>query len=125
MSGYLRTASECLNTLIERGLDRYGRVRSPIWMSILDVETLDCPPDPLPLDERTRVGRRGRRAPAGGNLNLDQPMIRAADLLTRLTGEARFREAADEYIGYYLDHFVDPQTGLILTCVGQVWLGRG
>jgi len=82
-------------------------------MAILDVETLDSPHNPLPLDEHVRVGRRGRRAPAGSNLNLDQAMIRAAYRLTELTGDARYQTAAEQYIVYYLDHFIDPQTKLV------------
>jgi len=113
MTEYLETASQCVETLIEKGTDRYGRIHSPIWMAILDVETLDSPHNPLPLDEHVRVGRRGRRAPAGSNLNLDQAMIRAAYRLTELTGDARYQTAAEQYIVYYLDHFIDPQTKLV------------
>lgn len=112
-TGYLESVRRTLDTLIDRGADRYGRVHAPIWMAILDVETLDSPRHPPPLDEATRVQRRGRRAPGGGNLFLDGAMLRAADRLSALTGEARYRAAAERYVGYYLRHFVDPQTGLI------------
>ncbi|HEU5081252.1 MAG TPA: hypothetical protein VFT72_18715 [Opitutaceae bacterium] len=110
---YLGPVCATLDTLIERGTDRYGLVHSPIWMSILDVETLGCPRDPLALDEDIRVQRRGRRAPGGGNLFLDQAMLRAAEGASELTGNARYLAAARSYATYYLEHFVDSQTGLI------------
>ena len=110
---YLDPVRATLDTIITRGTDRYGVVHSPIWVSILDVETLDCPWGPLSLDEADRVQRRGRRAPAGSNLFLDQAMLRAAQRLSLLTGEARYEQAATDYVKYYLQHFVDSQTGLI------------
>jgi uncharacterized protein YyaL (SSP411 family) len=67
----------------------------------------------LPLDENERVARRGRRSPRGSNLFLDQSTIRGACRLTDVTGDLKYRDAADAYIGYYLDHFINSETGLI------------
>ena len=50
---YTSYVEECLNTLIENGTDGYGEKKSPIFVSILDLDTLTCPQDPLPLDEST------------------------------------------------------------------------
>lgn len=112
-STYLAPVCATLDALIEHGTDRYGIVHSPIWMSILDAETLESPRHPLALDEDIRVQRRGRRAPGGSNLFLDQAMIRAARRLGEMTGQLHYAEAARHYAGYYLQHFVDSQTGLI------------
>ncbi len=81
-------------------------------MSILDVETLDSPRDPLPLDEGARVERRGRRAFGGSNLFLDQAIIRAALRWSKITGDARYENAARDYARSHPGHFVDSQTGL-------------
>lgn len=112
-AGWLAPVAATLDTLATHGTDRYGIVHSPVWMSILDVETLDSPRHPLPLDEAVRVQRRGRRAPGGCNLFLDQAMLCAARRLAALTGDARHDEAARRYAKYYLEHFVDSQTGLL------------
>lgn len=110
---YLSPVRTTLDTILRHGTDRYGIVHSPIWMSILEVETLESPRHPLALDEDVRVQRRGRRAPGGSNLFLDQPMFRAAERLSELTGDATFIDGARRYASYYLGHFIDPQTGLI------------
>lgn len=112
-SGYLEPVHATLGHLIQQGTDRYGLVHSPIWMSILDTETLESPRDPLPLDEGVRVQRRGRRAPGGSNLFLDQAMLRAARRLSERSDHPDYEEAAQRYVRYYLSHFVDSQTGLI------------
>ncbi len=112
---YLDYARECIDLLIEHGTDRYGKVHSPILMNILDVRTRDCPQDPLPLDETFRVTRRGRRGPAGANLYADQPTVRTLYDLTRVTGDARYREFAHRSLGYYLTHLVDEK--------GLLWWG--
>jgi hypothetical protein len=112
-SDWLAPVRATLDSLSLHGTDRYGIVHSPIWMSVLDAETLESPRHPLPLDEDVRVQRRGRRAPGGSNLFLDQAMLRAARRVSELTGRAQYEEAAQHYVSYYLEHFIDSQTGLI------------
>lgn len=112
-SNWLAPVCATLNSLARHGTDRYGIVHSPIWMAVLDAETLEAPRHPLPLDEDVRVQRRGRRAPGGSNLFLDQAMLRAARRVSELTDQAHYVEAAQRYAAYYLEHFIDSQTGLI------------
>ncbi len=104
---YAEYVAECIDLLIEHGTDRYGKVRSPVLMSILDVRTRACPESPLPFDERFRVIRRGRRAPDGANLYLDQPTIRAMSTLSRLTGDRKYAAFAEKSLSYYLTNLVD------------------
>jgi hypothetical protein len=104
---YREYVRECLDLLIEHGTDRYGEVKSPILVNILDVRTRECPENPLRLDEPWRVIRRGRRGPAGANLYPDQPTIRAMKALSRITGDARYTDAAEAYLRYYLENLVD------------------
>ena len=112
---YLDYARECLDLLIAHGMDRYGTTHSPILMSILDVRTRQCPPDPLTLDEPLRVTRRGRRNPAGANLYTDQPTLRALHALSKVTGDAQYAAAATRCVDYYLKHLVDDK--------GLLWWG--
>lgn len=104
---YLDYVRECVDLLIEHGTDRYGPVHSPMLMNILDVRTRECPADPLPLDERFRVTRRGRRGPSGGNLYSDLPTIAAMVRLSRVTGEDRYRQFAAKSAGHTLTELVD------------------
>ncbi|MBM3892397.1 MAG: hypothetical protein FJ388_25050, partial [Verrucomicrobia bacterium] len=98
---------ECLDLLISRGTDRYGKVHAPILVSILDVRTRECPENPLPLDEKFRVIRRERRGPAGANLYFDQSTLRAMLALSRISGDKRYAEFADQCTGYWMKHLVD------------------
>jgi len=104
---YVDYARECIDLLISHGTDRYGEVHSPMLMNILDVRTRACPRDPLPLDEEFRVGRRGRRGPAGGNLYMDQPTIRAMVALSGVTGERRYAAFAERCLQYTMKNLVD------------------
>jgi len=104
---YLDYARECVELLIRHGTDRYGEVHSPLLMNILDVRTRACPEDPLVLDEPYRVTRRGRRGPAGGNLYLDQPTIRAMFVLSRITGDPQYADFARKCAGHTMTHLVD------------------
>ncbi len=112
---YVEYVRECVDLLIEHGTDRYGKVHSPILMNILDVRTRACPADPLPLDERFRVIRRGRRGPGGANLYLDQPTIRTMMALTQVTGQTKYADFARRSLSYTLKHLVDDK--------GLLWWG--
>ena len=104
---YLDYARECVEVLIARGTDRYGEVHSPMLMGILDVRTRSCPENPLPLDEAFRVSRRGRRGPAGGNLYMDQPTIRAMAVLSKVTGDGRYAAFAEKCLNHTMTELVD------------------
>ncbi len=104
---YASYVRSCISNLIEYGTDRYGKVHSPILVSILDTKTRTCPKNPEALDEAFRVTRRGRRNPAASDLETDQELIAAMHALSALTGEKRFSEAADRYCRYFMKNLVD------------------
>ena len=55
-----------LDTLIERGTDRYGPVESPMLMAVIDLNTLDSPARPELYDSLIRLeGRLHRRGERG------------------------------------------------------------
>jgi len=110
--GYVRS---CLDMLMDQGTDRYGKVHSPILVSILDVRTHHCPENPRAFDEAVRVSRRGRRAPAGANLYLDLPLFHTCYDVSRLPGNEKYADFANKSIGYYLQHLVDEK--------GFIWWG--
>lgn len=106
-NGYLHYVTKCLDTLMERGTDRYGASHAPILVSILDVETRQCPRDPAALDEAWRVTRRERRNPAGANLLADQPLLKTMAAATIVTGDGKYRQFAGNYIDWYLKNLID------------------
>ena len=114
-TNYLFYVTNCLDTLMAYGTDRYGARPAPILVSILDVETRQCPSNPAALDEEWRVSRRERRNPAGANLLTDQPTLKTFYAVSRLTGQAKYARFADEYVRWYLDHLVDEK--------GFIWWG--
>jgi uncharacterized protein YyaL (SSP411 family) len=76
-------------------------------MNILDLRTRECPADPLALDERFRVTRRGRRGPGGGNLYADLPTVAALVKLSRVTGDDRYRQFAAKSANHTMTELVD------------------
>ena len=127
---YTATAVRCLDTLVEAGTDRYGAVQSPIWVLNLDLETLDCFPryndrlvergaqslsysSTAPYGVGYRAIRGSQREAGCSNLFVDQPMVRAALLHDRLTGDKRFTPAVDAYIRWYYTHLWDGDKGLL------------
>ncbi len=101
---YVRT---CLDTLLEHGTDRYGSVETDMLMSIVDVYTLNSPERPQRLDAEIRTEGRpthGRLSPAGSNLWLDMPVIKALYLMSERSGDTRYARAADAYIADTFTH---------------------
>ena len=112
---YARRVADCLSVLVSDGTDRYGRTNAPILVSILDVETRQCPSNPAVLDEAWRVVRRERRNPAGANLLADLPTLKTMYALSQATDDGKFAHFADGYIAWYLEHLVDER--------GFIWWG--
>jgi len=106
---YTRHVRECIELLMAHGTDTYGEVHAPVLVSILDVESRTCPPEPAALDEKFRVDRRERRNPAGSNLLTDQPTLRSMYALSDLTGNGDYAAFADRYAGHVMENLVDDQ----------------
>jgi len=107
-SKYWVKAQACLDMLIKHGQDTYGRTEAPILVSILDVNTLECPREPKTYDEAWRVIRRHRRNPAGADLATDMQSLRA---MKRLGGA--YERFAKDYIKYYMTHFISAKQRLV------------
>ncbi len=106
--GYLHYSRSFLDTMIREGTDRYGPVRSPMFASLLDMESHRNPEDTPANVPGQRFGDRTVR---GGNLFHDVMLLRAADCLTELTGEAKYRRAVTDYLKFFLTNCRQP-TGL-------------
>ncbi|MGI9428584.1 MAG: hypothetical protein ACR2NM_08000 [Bythopirellula sp.] len=112
-SGRWRTlVQQSLDTLIESGTDRYGPVRTPMLMSILDVRSLESPAVPELYDDFYRTEGRpshGRRSPGGSNLWLDQPLLKTMYMCSKATGNYTYRKAADAYVQATFEHAFMPE----------------
>jgi arylsulfatase A-like enzyme len=106
--GYLSYVRAFLDTMIQDGTDRYGSVQSPMFASLLDMETHRIPDD-IPANlEGQRYSDRSLR---GGNLMHDIMLLRACDQLSQLTSETKYRQAVTDYLKFFLVHCPQP-TGL-------------
>ena len=107
--GYLHYVRAFLDTMIAEGTDRYGKQRSPMFCSILDMETHSLPADP---PANIPGQRHGDRALHGGNLFHDVMLLRACDAVSALTGDKRYATAATDYLKFFLTHCPHKVTGL-------------
>ncbi len=109
--GYTALVRAMLDNMIERGRDRYGEARCPLFAAILDQDTLDCPENPpaYAVDAvRLDPGRfENRRAPGGGNIYYDQALLKSLVAMSDITGDARYREAALDALRFALNEAVD------------------
>lgn len=107
--GCLHYARTFVDTMLAKGTDVYGDVHSPMFVSIVLLPTQKHPNHLLPC---IRGQRRADRAAFGGNLHHDIMLLQAMDLLTTITREPKYKQAADEYLRFFLRHCPSKETGL-------------
>ncbi|MCB9784497.1 MAG: hypothetical protein H6751_16150 [Candidatus Omnitrophica bacterium] len=111
---YLNLVRRCADTLLEIGRDHYGEVHSPLFMCVIDAETLNASRE-MPLHDglvRTE-GRLHRRNLGGCDLWEDQELLKTLYLLTEKTGDEKYKKAADNATAYFLKNCIKPSTGLL------------
>lgn len=100
---YLPVIETHLKQLTTSGLDVYGPRKTGMWMAVIDTRTGRHPEfEHVPKRVYRKIG-----APRGCSLYWDQPMLVAAYRLSELTGDPRYRTAADRYIRDFLATCVD------------------
>ncbi len=104
--GYVRSFAD---TMIAHGTDRYGKERSPLFVSLLETATRKHPNSVLPSIPGQRIGDR---AFYGSNLQHDMMLLQTCEYLSRLTSEATYRDAARKYVQFFLDRCAATPTGL-------------
>jgi pectate lyase len=85
------------DTVLTHGRDRYGSQQTPLFVDGLEVQTL----------EPARWQNSGQTWVLS-NFASQQPLFRLLDGLTGLTGEAPYREAAEQAAQYALKHLQTP-----------------
>ena len=106
---YRQCVRACLDNLLRFGTDRYGPVQTPMLMSVIDVLKNEAPREPLLLDGWVRGEERpGRRNPGGCDLWEDQPLLHALLQYSAVSGDARYRQAAEAYIQAFFERARKP-----------------
>ncbi|MFP4250469.1 MAG: pectate lyase, partial [Armatimonadota bacterium] len=98
------------DTLIEHGRDTFRDEQTPLFVDRLNMETLEAVPG--------KDGEGNEVMPS--NLARHQNLFRALVGLTNLTGEAKYRQAAEDAIRYHFEHLT-PDCGL-LQWGGHRWI---
>ncbi|HUQ95464.1 MAG TPA: hypothetical protein VM120_27540 [Bryobacteraceae bacterium] len=117
---YLRAAQTFLDTMIDKGTDRYGGKHTPLFCLSLDPETHAPPKPPEKVDrEYARsfeylyrdFGYYWKSHLHSSNLLYDMGTIRSLYAMTGVTGQSKYTRAADACLKFFLDHMVSEQTG--------------
>lgn len=109
--GYLQLIRPHYDRLIRVGVDQFGPAKTGLWLASVDLRQGGLPANPDPAVKRTY---RLIHAPRGSTLYWEQPAVIAAYAVSRLTGDPRYRAAADRYLKDFLDRCVSPSNGLFL-----------
>jgi hypothetical protein len=127
---YLDVVTKFVETMMEKGTDRYGPVHSPLFAALLDLNTMSLPVEKWPGELKPKpsgmiisIGfglpdmplgvRASDRAPIGNNLNTDMMLLRAMYELSALTGNGKFADHADAYLRFWIKNCQSPETGLM------------
>jgi len=94
---YLKAARTFADAVLEHGRDTYGPEHTPLFVDGLEVRTLE--PARWKKDGQTWVL---------SNVASQQPLMRLLDGLTALTGEARYRKAAEDAARFTLERLQTP-----------------
>ena len=107
--GYLYYTTTFADTMIAAGTDRYGAIKSPMFASLLDMESHRNPED---VPGHSPGQRYGDRSTKGGNLCQDVMLLQAMDNMTRMTGKEKYHQAVTDYLTFFLANCPHPNTGL-------------
>lgn len=117
-----------LDTMIEKGTDRYGPEHSPLFAAMLDLDRMSLPDSRLPAEELAKPMPQARghgvpdppvgvrptdRSPLGNNLEHDLMLLKAMFAFSDITGEQRYRDHAWRILEFWLRRCQSPATGLM------------
>ena len=107
--GYMYYAKTFADTMIASGTDHYGPIHSPMFASLLDMESHSNPEDTPGNSPGQRYGDRSIR---GGNLFQDVMLLQAMDNMSKLTGNKIYQQEVTDYLTFFLKNCPHPNTGL-------------
>jgi hypothetical protein len=104
------------DTMLEHGRDTYGPQPSGLFLSALDRTTLaplaTRPSAPAGIRREDRSGEPWNRL-IGANPHLDENLLRIMYTLSEITGDAKYKDAADNELTWFLKNTMSPATALL------------
>jgi hypothetical protein len=119
-SPFLPVIYRYADTMIERGRDTQGPIKTGLFLSALDRSALalltNRPPAPHGIREGDRVG--SKEGPlVGANVHHDQNLLRLLYTLSELSGKPKYRDAADAELKWFFSDA--PSTNMYLRPWGE------
>jgi len=115
-SPFLPLVYRYADTLLEQGRDTYGPKKTGLFLSALDRAALapltNRPPAPTGVREGDRVGSKSGPL-VGANLQHDENLLRVLYTLSELSSNAKYREAADAGLRWFLHNAASSNTHLL------------
>ena len=102
----LNAATKFADTVIQHGRDIYGENHTPLFVDVLNVETLKSP------DFFPQYGGGGEQHRILSNFACQQNLLRVLVCLSQLTGEDKYRQEAEKTTRCMFDHFWHDASGL-------------
>lgn len=115
-SPYLGYVYRFADTMIERGRDVYGVQRTGLFLSVLDRATLKPPATSMAVGAGIVVDDQGDTI-CRANPQLHENLLRVLYVLRGLSSQAKYSDAADHELKFFLEHAASPETGLL--CWGR------
>jgi uncharacterized protein YyaL (SSP411 family) len=118
---FIDSARQFLDTLIDKGTDRYGKRHTPLFCLSLDPETHAPPIPPEKIDMQYArsfeylyrdFGYYWKSHLHSAGPIYDQGTIRALYATSDATGSPKYRRAADMFLEFFLTNMVSEQTGM-------------
>lgn len=113
---FLDTVRSYADAMMEHGRDVYGEKKTGLFLSAMDRRTLN----PLTIRPAPPGGvRRGDRAGlpwcklVGANPQVDENLLRVLYALSEITGNERYKQAADHEVKWFFENAQSPVTGLL------------
>ena len=106
---YLDAARKFADAALQHGRDTYGKEKTPLFVDGLQAESLE--PARWPFRGEVWIL---------SNFASQQPLMRLLDGLTAITGEEKYRKAAEDAARYALEHLVSPN-GLLYWGGHMAW----
>lgn len=118
---FIDSARLFLDTLLEKGTDRYGKKHTPLFCLSLDPETYTPAKAPEKIDMQYArsfeylyrdYGYYWKSHLHSAGAIYDQGTIRALNAMSETTGNGKYKRASDAYLDFFLNNMVSDQTGM-------------
>jgi len=115
-SPYLGYAYRYADAMLEKGRDTHGPVKTGLFLSALDRATMapltTRPAAPGGIRREDRVGPPWEEL-VGANPQLDENFLRLLYVLRGLSSQAKYADAADQELKWFLENAASKETGLL------------